>query len=286
MSIGGANITAFIGANGPYWTDLDGDHEVSWSDANGNPLTQGDVGSVDGIVDADETEELNENAIGFHVTDLDVGILVMASIDINDLGVFLAADASVHSFGLVGVPLLSASGAFDINLNVGIGIGGAAGFDFDTAVVDFQASFGAGGFQVNTGDPTSPVALDFTEFLISVQLGGIITISDLSGNPVVRLNGLFLFEVDNSGLKAFVAAGLEFRPRYRRRQRGQVFRHQRPGWAGDQRRRLCGRYRYLRFHRCWSGRPVVGCGGSGPTGVQHDGYRPDHHDTGALRSLP
>ena len=38
MTIGAANVTAFIGVNGPYWTDLDGDHEVSWTDAAGNPL--------------------------------------------------------------------------------------------------------------------------------------------------------------------------------------------------------------------------------------------------------
>ena len=31
MTIGAADVTAFIGASGPYWTDLDGDHEVSWA---------------------------------------------------------------------------------------------------------------------------------------------------------------------------------------------------------------------------------------------------------------
>ena len=45
MTIGAANVTAFIGSGGPYWTDLDGDHQVSWSDAQGNTLTQAEAGS-------------------------------------------------------------------------------------------------------------------------------------------------------------------------------------------------------------------------------------------------
>jgi Ca2+-binding RTX toxin-like protein/Ca2+-binding EF-hand superfamily protein len=191
MTIGAANVTAFIGANGPYWTDTNGDHSVS-------------------------SDELSASAIGFDITDLDVGIAVMASTDPIDLGVYLAAKASVNQFGVVGIDYLTATGTFDIAINVGIGASSG------TAVVDFQASFpdtdGNGpdktGFEVNTGDPTSPVVLDFDQFLISVQLGGIVTVysDSMQTNPVLRLNGLFLFEADNSGLKAFVAAGLEFGP--------------------------------------------------------------------------
>ncbi len=63
------------------------------------------------------------------------------------------------------------------------------------------------GFEVNTGNPAAPVVLDFDQFLISIQLGGEIELKD-----VFRLYGVFLFEVDSSGLKAFVAAGLEIGP--------------------------------------------------------------------------
>ncbi len=281
MTIGADSVTAFIGANGPYWTDTDGDHSA-----------------------VDDPDELNSNSIGFHITNLDVGVMVMACADPLDLGVYLAAKASVEGFGVVGVNVLEATGRFDIALNVGIGLGSGV------AVVDFDASFneqldlfdtnddgtitvgelralagqGSGGayadlyssdnddtlevslaaiasvldtagngdgllqvseaqafssdandgaartadadgdgkldfgFEVNTGGPTSPpVVLDFDQFLISFQLGGSVTIYDgplsdpLSG-AVVSFNGFLLFDVDNTGLKAFVAAGLEFGP--------------------------------------------------------------------------
>jgi Ca2+-binding EF-hand superfamily protein len=276
MTIGAANVTAFIGANGPYWTDTDGDHSV-------------------------DSGELNSRAIGFHITDLDAGIMVMASVGLSDIGLYLAVKASVESFGVVGIPMLDASGRFDIAINTGIGTASGA------AVVDFTASFneildlldtngdgkitvgelralaaqGTGGahdglytstdadaqevswaqiahvldaagngdgllqlgeaqalllgdtpaeqadadgngtldvgFKVNTGDPTSPAVLAFDQFLISIQLGGQVTVysgsrSDSSSRAVFRLNGLLLFEADTTGLKAFVAAGLEFGP--------------------------------------------------------------------------
>src|SRR5678816_4484554 len=39
MSIDAGDVTAFIGANGPYWTDLDKDHEVSWAFNTGSGNT-------------------------------------------------------------------------------------------------------------------------------------------------------------------------------------------------------------------------------------------------------
>lgn len=213
MTVGAANVTAFVGYNGPYWTDLDGDHAVSWSDANGNPLTQQEA-DTDGdyVVDADETAELNEDAIGLAITDLDLGLMLMASTNPADLGVYLAAKASVHSFGFVGIDQVVVEGTFDIALNMGIGMEVATG---NPAVVDFLASFpDTNGFEVNTGDPDSPVLLDFDQFLISFQLGGMVTIytDDQQENPVFRLNGMALFETDETGLSLFVAAGLEFGP--------------------------------------------------------------------------
>jgi hypothetical protein len=264
MTIGAANVDAFIGANGPYWTDTNHDHQV------------------------DESEK-STTAIGFHITDFDVGLMVMAATDPHNPGVYLAAKASVDSFGLVGIDKLTATGMFDLAFNVGIG---ASGIGVDLAVVNFDATFseqlklfdtnhdgtitvgelralsgqtsfaglyssgdaitvtisletlltaldtnndhflevseakallssgnqgladtadadadgrlhGDGGFEVNTGDPTSPVVLDFNQFFISLQLGGIITAYTDSAhtNPVLRLNGLFLFEADSSNLK-------------------------------------------------------------------------------------
>ncbi len=291
MTIGAANVTAFVGAFGPYWTDLDGDHEVSWTDVSGNTLTQAQAGSADTVVDVDETAELNGNAIGLQVTDLDVGIMVMAATGLNDLGVYLAAKASVHSFGVVGVPGLTAAGQFNIELNLGFGTSGVAVVDFDASFSEqlalfdqngdgtitvsdlrtltgnnsgtgaFSGLYAAGdagalevdlgsivlaldtagnddgllqvaeaaavlanaslaetkdedgdgildaGFEVNTGDPTSPVVLDFNTFLISIQLGGNLDLVD-----TFRLSGVFLFQADPQGLKIFVNAGLSIGP--------------------------------------------------------------------------
>jgi Ca2+-binding RTX toxin-like protein len=350
MTIGAADVTAFIGANGPYWTDSNGDHEV-------------------------QPGELNQNSVGFAITDLDVGIALMVSTSPLDLGVYLAGKLSVHDFGLVGVANLTATGTFDVELNVGIG---ASGLDLNLNPIDFDASFdevqalfdvmdtsgnhvistdemsaalsagytggdvttvqqlllvlggpsltsvlgqlsasfrtanlsaiqpadadgdgrlnvselqtllnlidtsgdgkleaseldaalsagysgatldmvqdllsalylGAAppvsalslasvlgklstsfktahldaiqaadanadgkldfGFNVNTGNPTAPVVLDFNDFLVSIRLGGVIELKD-----AFRMTGLFLFEADTSGLKAFVAAGLEIGP--------------------------------------------------------------------------
>ena len=253
---------------------------------------------------------MNADAIGFHITNFDIGVMVMAAFDPLglDLGLYLAAKASASGVGLVGVDGLSASGRFDVELNVGIG---ASGLALDLEVVDFKASFSevrvlfdtdndgsvtvaelrtlagqddtgalpglytgtalgtdvvslatlvaaldatsAGGnndgrlqvseaqallssendsqavaadkagdgvldsdgaFAVNTGNPTAPVVLDFDELLINFRLGGSITVfSDAAKTtPVVKLNGLLLFEVTDAGLKAFVVAGLEFGP--------------------------------------------------------------------------
>ncbi|WP_157100266.1 hypothetical protein [Rhodoplanes sp. Z2-YC6860] len=113
MTIGAADVTAFIGANGPYWTDTNGDHQV-------------------------QPGELNQNSVGFAITDLDVGIALMVSTNPKDLGVYLAGKLSVHDFGLVGVTNLTATGTFDVELNVGIG---ASGLDLNVNPIDFDTSF-------------------------------------------------------------------------------------------------------------------------------------------------
>ena len=187
MTIGAADVTAFIGADGPYWTDLDGAHDVSWSfntgtgDDASRTITAGsvkigaktyEVGDIlpadvvgtltaadgvltfgsaaagtqvsygdkngDGFVDVGETGELNQNSVGFAITDLDVGIALMVSTNPLDLGVYLAGKLSVHDFGLVGVPNLTATGTFDVELNVGIG---ASGLDLNVNPINFDASF-------------------------------------------------------------------------------------------------------------------------------------------------
>jgi hypothetical protein len=63
------------------------------------------------------------------------------------------------------------------------------------------------GYAVQTGGSSPPIYLDFDDFLINVALGG-----EISFGSIFRLSGVFLFELDPSGLKAFVAATLEIGP--------------------------------------------------------------------------
>jgi len=135
MTLGAANIAAFAGYNGPYWTDLDGDHQV------------------------DDPAELSTDAIGLAITDLDVGLAVMASTDPTDLGVYVALQASVFSFGLVNVPGVTATGTLDVGINVGIGLSGIQPVDFKASFVGEQMAlfdFDQNG-SVTVGDLSGPI---------------------------------------------------------------------------------------------------------------------------------
>ncbi len=270
MTIGGLDICAFVGYQGPYWTDLDQDHLVSWAlpaltdgddadefvdvltfdgvaygdkDYDGivdpgetaDPdlarwtlprLTDGSVVTFEGVqygdlngnglVDRGETAELSEDAVGLHITDLDIGLVLMASVSLDpeDIGVYLAADARIQSFGFVGLDdFIEINGELFLQLNVGVGLSFASLLDFSP--VDFIASFpdpdGDGpeqaGFKVNTGPDSPPVLLDFDRFLIDIQLSGSIRAVNF-----FELTGAFLFQADEQGLKVFVNASLAIGP--------------------------------------------------------------------------
>ena len=338
MTIGGADISAFVGIDGPYWTDVDQNGEVSWSlpelkdgdvkyvsidggsfedygDINGNKIvdagetadpylrswllpniSRGQIGRIsdhsDGSsstsygnldgdnnpVEANETAELNEDAIGLAITDLDFGIAVMVATSPTDLGVYLAGKLNIPDNGIafVGVDEFTLSGSLDVEFNLGLGTSGVSPIDFvksfggdlavlstdgdslfeviedslhaDIEAADLIENGGDGdgivtqgellalydttgdgllnvredtltdyiislagnddyvnlaGFEVNTGPGGTPVLLDFTGFLIRVQLEGLIEMED-----IFRMSGVFLFEIDNQGLKAFANAQL------------------------------------------------------------------------------
>ncbi len=191
----------------------------------------GDLNS-NGMTEDNETGELSETAIGFALTDLDIGLTVMAATSLDAIGVYLAGAASVESFGLVNVPFVDATGRFDIAINVGLGTEGVAVVDFKETFADVDVN-GNGmidpgdtdkdgdglvdtGFAINSGNPQSPIILDFDQFLINFALGGRLSVYDdrdtTVGDEVLRLNGLALLEVNTSGLGLFVAAGLEIGP--------------------------------------------------------------------------
>ncbi|MDH5700258.1 MAG: hypothetical protein OEZ41_09890, partial [Nitrospirota bacterium] len=177
LSIGGSNVTAFAGINGPYWTDLDFDKEVSFvkvelqngedvytkltadtdSDGhidvveNADGKQYGDI-NENGIVDANETAELNEDAIGLMATDLDFGIAVMQSNSpvfsllstVPSLGIlaellrprYFAVKGSAYNIGFVGLDDITAE---VVNLSVELNVATPWGFLLPS--LDFAKSF-------------------------------------------------------------------------------------------------------------------------------------------------
>lgn len=184
MTIGGRDIAGFVGLNGPYWTDL-----------NGN-------GAVDGPL------ELNDGAVGLALTDLDFGIAVMASTELDDLSAFIAADIRIESFAFVGLDLVQAEGSLSVQLNLGVGADGLEPIDF---LASFPDTDGAGpdraGFEVNTGPGAEPVLLAFNELLINVHLIGMVHIADL-----VDFNGDFRLTITPRRIEVEIEADLELGP--------------------------------------------------------------------------
>ena len=99
LTIGAADVHAFVGLNAPYWTgDVDGDGKIDKADEdlNGNGSLDdalnestddkdynGD-GDKDDVIDEDldgddnlDVDETNPDAIGLSVTDLDIGFVLM-----------------------------------------------------------------------------------------------------------------------------------------------------------------------------------------------------------------
>ena len=231
MTIGGANLTAFVGKDAPYWTDLDSDGTVNWVQPDGTPVPAGTTVTVDGktygdvdndsIVDADETAELNENSIGMSITDVDLGLAIMDSYDPLALGRFIAGRLSADSIALVGVDSVQADlSHVVVELNVGASLADLV------AAVDFPLSFPAedrdgdgivdpAGYAVYTGNADYPVLLDFDSVSLMAQAAGKLIVLDGAENEVFRLSGALSLDLnlsDSPSVALFVKADLEFGP--------------------------------------------------------------------------
>ena len=179
-AIGISDAIAFIGA-GPYWTDLNGDHEVSWAFNTGNgnvasrtvsagsvtigsqtygpnsilPANQvatvtagvatvggvnyGDINS-DSDVDPNETRELNGNAIGLFVENLNMGLGIFEPVVGKQLPTFTAMKLTADSAGFVD----GGSDIFEMvaeGITVELNLGGAVVPGPWTGTIDFLTSF-------------------------------------------------------------------------------------------------------------------------------------------------
>ena len=196
MTIGAANVFAFVGWDGPYFLDGNNNNQIDVDEFN-NPLPG----------------EVSTSAKGLALSELNVGIFLGLSTDLVDPAVYFAMNFSVDSIGIVGLDFLSADATLGLRLNLGASLDSGAVIDFSTS---FQQDLNDDGdfddenemgFLVNTGDPEAPVLLDFTDFLINIELGGTLTISS-GGSPIVELIGIFFLEIDGSSFKLFAQAAI------------------------------------------------------------------------------
>jgi len=78
LTIGASKINAFVGVNGPYWTDLDGSGDLSWANTAGETLDPAVADTNhDGIVDPDESAELSDKAVGFSLSNANLALAMM-----------------------------------------------------------------------------------------------------------------------------------------------------------------------------------------------------------------
>jgi hypothetical protein len=149
----------------------------------------GDYLTVDDPGSTLEEDEINPDAMGFAMNDVDLG-LVMATphsfVDSNLLPTMYAARLNVAEIGMVGIDAfeLNAEGV-EVKFN-GSGSGGAGGL---TSVVDWESTFGEEGFEVPTGG--DPVIIDYgnDEFIGIYVEKGEIKVSDF-----LYVTGSFAFE--------------------------------------------------------------------------------------------
>ncbi|MCC5833759.1 MAG: hypothetical protein JJU20_03415, partial [Opitutales bacterium] len=191
VTLGAANINAFMGFNGPYRSDTNGDLLIN------------------------EFDQINTSAVGLVMNNVDIGILMGSPTNLFDLRQFLSAKATVESIGLVGVPGITAEAS---NLEIAVNL--SAGIVLDLEVIDFLASFpdqdwtgdsvvDGDGFAVPAG--ADSVILDFNSLLIkafgSVRIG-----VETGGESWFGINGDLDFELSSNHLQAFVNGQLFIGP--------------------------------------------------------------------------
>jgi hypothetical protein len=120
LSIGGTDLNLFVGVNGPYRVDTNGDGQVDLND------------------------EANSEAIGLTANGGEFG-LVMAD-DKSSRRRWIALEASASEVALVGVPSVTAA-ARHIDVGINLVKNPIAGVDSRTQVIDFKAQ----PFEVSTG---------------------------------------------------------------------------------------------------------------------------------------
>ena len=164
LTIGGANLNAFVGMDGPYWTDLNNNNAIDWAfdtstltdtkitaiNNTNNAITVnsvvyhvGDVlpndvvvtlkasdGTItvggtqfgdinnNGLIDANETQELSTNAKGLAIDNFNFGLALMQNTNPLDFVKYFSLKATadqVHMVGIEGVKVNADNLLVEIN---------------------------------------------------------------------------------------------------------------------------------------------------------------------------
>jgi len=148
-------------------------------------------------VDADETAELNEEAVGLSLSNVNFALALMKTAAEDDLRTWTGVHAEVGDAGFVGIEEFKLS-VRSLAVEINRGGGTTSTGDPNDTVVDFQASWdnnnngqadpAVDGLELNTGHST-PVLLNFTSKILRARGAFTLVIDDY-----VFVNGAFAFQ--------------------------------------------------------------------------------------------
>jgi hypothetical protein len=179
MTISAVGVYGFLGFNGPYRRDANGDHKI------------------------DALDVPNLAAVGFALENLNLSIVIMKALPLlTNPAIFFALQASLDSLALVGVANVTASATgLRINVNLGIDPLHLA----NPPVVDFMRSFPGTGYLVNPAAAV-PVYMTYTARLVEAQ--GTLTLAVAN---TLFLSGSFNLKITETELSLLVTAAFDLK---------------------------------------------------------------------------
>jgi hypothetical protein len=136
LTVGGNGIRGFVGVNGPYWNDLNGNGQVDGTDLDD-----------DGVLEVGESDELSGAARGLEISGVDFALALASPLvavppppaQVTDKRRWTALTGRVGNVRLVGVDDLTLAGT-DLELEINQGSGTGDDGQDNTTVIDFAAT--------------------------------------------------------------------------------------------------------------------------------------------------
>ena len=176
MTIGASHVSAFVGFDGPYITD--------------------------------QANDVNPNAVGLSIDNLNLGLFIGIDTSDANASAFIALSLDVQQYHVVNIPGITFDGTLHVDLNLGAGLlSGGSAINFAASFPVVAISHPTQGFAVDTGDPNHPVYLDYSGFLVNIEVAG--TLSIVS---TFSIAGIFVLQADTQGVKIFAAGSMKLGP--------------------------------------------------------------------------